>query len=93
MSSKDIAEHREDVVHVHLGTKAVEASESAACRSCKSKLVVLLTLLWVVQHVIGLCGLLEFLLSLFVARVSVRVIFDGNLSVCLLDVIFRGRLG
>ena len=93
VTTEDIAEHREDVVHIHRRTvETTESACSASHRTCEAKLIVLLTLLRVVQDVVGLGSLLKLLLSLFVARVSVGVIFDGNLSICLLDVVFRGRL-
>ena len=91
MSTEDVTEHRKDVVHVHLTTTEPVKSASAH-RACKSKLVILLTFLWVMQHVVGFCSLFEFFLCLLIARVTVRVIFDGNLSVCLLYLVFRGCL-
>ena len=49
MSSEYVAEHREDVVHAEASAKApTEASGTAAHRTIKSELVVLLSLLWVV---------------------------------------------
>ena len=94
VSAEDIAKHREDIIHVHrCSAEAIEASaEATAHRTVESKLIVLLALLWVVQHVVGLCSLLKLLLGLLVARIAVGVIFDGYLSVCLLDFVFRGRL-
>ena len=91
MSAKDVAEHREDVVHIHRGaTKRVEAT--ASTRSVKSECVVLLTFLRVVQHVISLGSLLELFLSFLVAGVTVRVVFDGDGAVRLLDLVFCGVL-
>ena len=90
VSTEDVAEHGEDVVHVHAGTTS-ESSESTLW-TIESKLVVLLTLLRVAKHIIGLCGLLEFFLCLLVARVAVWVIFDGYLAISLLDLVFRCRL-
>ena len=84
VSAEDVAEHGEDVVHVHAGT-AAETAEAAGSRSVESELVILLSLLRVVQHVVSLGRLLEFLFGLFVAGVAVGVIFDGNLAVCFLD--------
>jgi len=91
MTSEDVAKHGEDIVHVH--GCATEATE-AACphRSVESELIVLLTLLGVVKHVIGFGSLFELLLSLLVARVAVRVIFDGYLAISFLDLVFRCRL-
>ena len=86
VTAEDVAEHREDVVHVH--RCPAKASETAAHRSVKTELVVLLTLLWVVQHVVGLGSLLELLLGFLVAGVTVGVIFDGYLAIRLLDLVF-----
>ena len=86
-SAKDVAKHREDVVHVHTGTaEGVEASSGRA----ESKLVVMLALLRIMQHVVCLCCLLEFLLGFLVAWITVRVIFDGDGAVRLLDLVFGG---
>ena len=92
VAAEDVAEHGENVVHVHAGT-AAEPAESAALRAVEAELVVLLTLLGVVQHLVSLGGLLECLLGCLVAGVAVGVVFDGQLAVGLLDVVFRGVLG
>ena len=92
VSAKDVAKHREDVVHVH--RCAAEAVETAAThRTGKSELVILLTLLRIVQHIIGLGSFFELFLGLLVTRVTVRVILDGYLSISLLDFLLRGCLG
>ena len=92
VASKDVAKHREDVVHIH--RTAAEASETAsgAERSVESELVVLLPFLRVVQHIVSLSCLLELLFSLFVARVAVRMIFDGYLPIGLFDLFLGCRL-
>jgi hypothetical protein len=41
-----------------------------------------------VEHVICLCCLLELLLGFLVAGVTVRVVFDGYLTISLLDLVF-----
>ena len=92
VTSEDVAEHRENVVHIHRGTTEAAEIETSGTRTCEAKLVVLLTRLRVVQHVIGLCGLLEFLLSLLVARITVGVVLDGYLSIGFLYLVFRGGL-
>ena len=90
-ASENIAEHREDVVDIHAGcAKVAEASEASGC--IEAELVVLLPLLWVVQHIVSLCGLLELFLGFLVAGVAVRMILDGYLSVSLLYLIGIGRL-
>ena len=64
----------------------------AAARSIEAERVILLPLLWVMQHVVSLGGLLELRLGLFVAGVAVGVILDGYLAVRLLYLVFRGLL-
>ena len=88
-TSKDITEHREDVVHREATTaKATEATHTL--RTVEAKLIILLTFLRIVQHIISLGSLLEFLLGFLITRVTVGVIFDGYLSIGLLDIILRG---
>ena len=87
MAAKDVAEHGEDVVHVHATTSA-EASETAL-RAVEAELVVTAPLLRVVEHVVGFGSLLELLLRLGVSRVAVGVIFDGYLAIGLFDFFIR----
>ena len=56
-------------------------------RAVEAKLVVALALLRVVEHVVGFGSLLELLLSLFVARVTVGMVFDGYLTIRFLDLV------
>lgn len=93
MAAEDVAKHGEDVVHREAARAAKRTAASEAARGVEAKLVVLLALLRVVEHVVGLGGLLEFLLGRRVARVAVGVILDGELAVGLLDVGLRGVLG
>lgn len=88
VAAEDVAKSREDVVHgeASRSTKASEASRSS--RAVEAELVVLLAFLGVVEHVVGLSGLLEFLLGLLVARVAVGVVLDGELAVSSLYLIF-----
>ena len=85
MTAEDVAEHRENVVHVHRRT--TEAAE-ATHRTVEAELVVLLPLLGVMQHVVSLSSFLELLLSLFVSGIAVGMIFDGYLSICFLYLLF-----
>ena len=76
-STKDVAKHGKDVIHAHACT-----SEAAlTIHPGKAELVVTLTFLRVTKHIISLRSLFELLLSLFVARIAVRVVFDGHLLV------------
>ena len=85
--AKDAPELREDVVHAH--SSALETA-GAAIHSGKAKLVVTGLLVGVAQHVVGLGSLLELLLSLFVTRVAIRVVLQGQLAVGLLQLFWRG---
>ena len=89
VTAENVTKHRENIVHVHRSTsESAESSESAThVGTVESELVVLLTCLRVVEHVIGLGGLLEFLLSLLVTRIAVRVVFDGYLAIRFLDLV------
>ena len=90
-TSEDVAEHREDVIHVHRTTETAEV-EATRTRSGKAELVVLLTGLRVVKNIIGFCSLLELLLGFLVTGVSVRVVFNGYLAIRFLNLVFRGGL-
>src|SRR4029453_2884611 len=63
------------------------ARREAATPAGASERVVLLALLRVREHVVGVLDLLEALLGRLVARVSVRVVLAGQLSVSLLDLV------
>ena len=87
-AAKDVAELAEDVLHVHppeTGTAARSAAQAVVTEA-----VVLGALLVVLEHFIGLCGLLELLFRRRVARVFVRVVFEGQFAVGLLDIGTRG---
>ena len=90
-SAEDIAEHGEDVVHRE-STAAESSKASCTSQSFETELVVALALLRVVKHVVGLGGLLEFLLSVFVARIAVGMVFDGDAPIGFLDVVFGSIL-
>ena len=75
------------IVAVVSAAEAAEAAGPAACRAAHSgmaELVVTGALVGVRQHVVGLCGLLEFLLGLLVPGVFVGVELDGRFAVGLL---------
>ena len=89
VSAEDVAEHAENVIHVH----ACTAAESACtAQAFVSELIVSLALLRVVQYVISLGCLLELFFSLFVTGVSVGVVFDGHFLVGLLYLLLRCSL-
>ena len=89
--AEDVAKHGEDVIH---GESASTEASTKASRvgTVKSELVILLALLWVVKHVVCFSCLFELLLSLFVARVAVWVVFDGYLAIGFLYFVFGGVL-
>ena len=91
-SAKNVAEHRENVVHREASSTAESSEATFHVGAVESELIVLLALLLVAQHAIGFGSFFEFLLGLFVARIAVWVIFDGNLSVSLLDFVISGLL-
>ena len=80
MTSEDISEHREYIIHVHT---SAETSTKSACalRPIEPKLVILLTFLWISEHIVSFSSFFEFLFSFFVPRVSVRMKFDGYLAI------------
>ena len=80
-STKDIAKHGEDIIHIH---GSAEIAETTHARTRKAKLIILLAFLRIVQNVVCLCGFLKLLLSFLIARITVWVIFDGDGSIRLL---------
>ena len=92
MSAKYITEHREDVIHREAATSAEASKTATTTRSVKAELVILLTLVRIMQYIISLSSLLEFLLSLFVAGILVRVILYGYFAVSLLYLVVCGSL-
>lgn len=85
-SAEYVAEMLEYILHRHraLIETTATASGEALRTHVMSELVVALTFFVVAEDVIGLGGLLEFLLSFFVAGILVGVIFDSKLAVGLL---------
>ena len=85
-ATEEIAKLAEDVLHRH--TSATEATRpGSTINPGVAKLVIPLTLLRVTQDTIRLGGLLKLLLGTLVARIAVRVVLEGSLSVRLLDFI------
>ena len=87
VTTEDVTEHGEDVVHIHVTAEAAEATSSWCI---ESELVILPTLVRVVQYLVGFCCLLEFLLGCLVTGITVRVVFDGELAVCHFYLVFGG---
>ena len=80
-----IAEMGENIVDV-----AESSSAESACtaHAFMSELVVTLTFLGVMQHFVSFCGLFEFVLCIFVARIAVGMVLDGEFLVSFLDFVF-----
>lgn len=72
----------EDIEWIETGATA-EATTHA--RIVEAELVITLAFLWIAEYLIGLSTLLEFLLGGLVARILVRMIFDGELTIGSLD--------
>ena len=79
VTTKDVAKHREYVIHIH--ACATSAESASTIHTSKSELVILLTLLRVAENFISLCSLFEFLLSFLISRVTVWMVFDCHLLV------------
>ena len=76
-------------------SEATSERTTVACSTTYSgfaKLVVTLALVRIRKNTIGFCSLLELLLSLFVARITVRVILYGLLLIGFLDLVSRRGL-
>ena len=78
MTTEDIAEHVENVIHAH---SAAKATESAAVQSGGTKLVIPATFVGIMQDIISLGGFFEFLLCFLISRIPVRMIFYGHLFI------------
>ena len=87
-ATEDVTELAEDVLHVHPAEPG--AAARSAAQPIVTEAVVLSALLVVLEHFIGLRGLLELLFRRCVARVFIRVVFEGQFAVGLLDVGTRG---
>ena len=82
MPTEDIAELREYIIHRH-SPEATACGRSSTYASM-SELVVALAFLRVAQDIVCLGSFLEFLFSLFVSRVLVRMVLDCFFPVCFL---------
>ena len=88
-SSEEVAEHGEDIVHVHT---AGTVSARTALKRLVTELIVTLTFFGVVKDVIRLRRLLELLLCLLVTWITIRMILHRKLTVGGLDLVRRRRL-
>ena len=94
-AAKQVAE---DIAKAAEAAKIPKAAKTAAVKAgvgiegCMAILVILLPLFLIGEHLIGLIGLLEPLLTGLVAGVQIRVVLLGELPVCFFYLIGRGVL-
>ena len=85
-SAEDVTEGGEDIIDVGEASEASTTSEaSRAIHALFAKLVVASAFVGVMEHIVSLCGFFEFFLGLLVARVAVRMIFDGDTLIGFFD--------
>ena len=87
-AAKNIAKHRENIVHVH----SAAAKACLSIYTCVSELVVTSSLFFVSENIVCLCGFLKLFFGFLVSRIFVRVILYGKLSVRLLQFFICGVL-
>ena len=87
----------EEVFHIDGAAKAAARAspvrrrgEIRAVLPIRSKLVVLPALVRVAEDFVRFLDFFELLFGLFVVRVQVRMVFAGELAVCLLEFVFLG---
>ena len=88
---EEIAEHGEDIVHAH--TAAAEASEALTAYALMTKLIITLTLLGIMENIIRLGRLFKLLLSFFIARIAVGMVFHRQFTVSRLNFVGCRALG
>jgi hypothetical protein len=98
-TSKEILENAassedfpEDVERVMEPACTAEAASRAPIESGVAVLVISPALLWITQDLIGFAEFLELFLRSFIARVFVRMVFNRQFPVSLLDFFSRGAL-
>src|SRR5262249_47020892 len=72
---------------VEYGLRVAEVVHAGAGKAGMAKTIVSLSLVGIAEHVVRFGGLLEALGGLFVADISVRMIFHGQLAISTLDVL------
>ena len=90
-ATEDVAEHLAEHFAKGVGAR-VTAAPAALARSIDARVPMLVVdgaLLAVAENLVGLLGLLEFLLGILVTRIAIRVKFHGKTTVGLLDVGLR----
>ena len=88
-TSEEISENvTKNIPHIH--AREIKATGSAACaiKCCMTKLIILTSLIRIRQYGIGLLSLLKLLLTLFITRMNVRMIFlcllsEGFFNLCI----------
>ena len=90
-TAENIPELAENIFHAHAAHTAAEPSGSAHARM--AKLVVTLLLFRIAQNPVGFRRFLELFFRLLVTRIAVRMIFERQFAVRLLDFVCRSALG
>ena len=81
MTAKYITKGTKYIINIHtLATKAAKAT--SAIHTICTKLIITCTFIWVTQAIVSLGCLLKFLFSLFIAWITIRMIFNCNLFIC-----------
>ena len=78
---ENISKRAEDVF------KTSESAEPGAAQAFMAICIIELSLLSIVQHLVGFGGFLEFLFSFLVAGISVRMVFERKLPIRFFDII------
>ena len=75
-------------VKVKSAESAISAGSAAVFKGCMAELIVGFSFFRIAEHTVGLGGFFEFLLSVLISRIHIRMILFRQLSVCF----FQGRI-
>jgi len=81
MSTENIPELRENIIHIHSATAETATETSVSAKSGVAILVVARFFVTVTQDFVGFCSFFKFLFSSFVTRIFIWVIFNSHFSV------------
>src|SRR5690606_11498523 len=84
--AEDVAELGEDVLHVHAPTLEATAHSGAGV----AEAIVTRLFLGIAQDLVGRCRFFELLLGRRITGILVRMVFDRQFAVCLLDLVRAG---
>src|SRR3546814_16177168 len=80
----------EDVFHAHAATAESATTSATKAGTLMTVLVVTTSFFSIAQHFVGLSCFLKFIFRLRIARILIRVIFNGHFAVSFLDVFRTG---